>query len=85
MIGIIYKFTIIYGKVDIRPYYIGQHWEKISVENFLRKKGKSYYTGSGTLWNSYLNKLRGNAGGRIGATLFTEKSCMQKMVFLKKH
>ena len=36
----------------------------MSGDNGGRKKGKSYYTGSGTLWNSYLNKLRGKCRGK---------------------
>lgn len=60
MIGIIYKFTIVCGKVKKRnkcPFYIGQHWERISVENFIHKKGKCYYSGSGC------NVLHGTANG----------------------
>lgn len=61
MIGIIYKFTIVCGKVKKRnkcPFYIGQHWERISIENFMRKKGKCYYPGSGSNWDKYINELR---------------------------
>lgn len=61
MIGIIYKFTIVCGKVRKRnkcPFYIGQHWEKISVENFIHKKGRCYYSGSGSNWDKYINELR---------------------------
>ena len=61
MIGIIYKFTIVCGKVKKRnkcPFYIGQHWEKISVENFLSKSKCSCYTGGGVHWNKFINKLR---------------------------
>lgn len=59
MIGIIYKFTIVallkhYGH---RPFYIGQHWEKKSIEHFLKSKKNNYY-GGGTLWNNYLKCLK---------------------------
>ena len=60
MIGIIYKFSI--ENVDIIKeksiFYIGQHWEKISVENFLSTDGCRCYTGSGSLWNKYVRKLK---------------------------
>lgn len=60
MIGIIYKFTIVCGKVKKRnkcPFYIGQHWEKISVDNFIHKRGRYYYQGSGVDWYKYIRKL----------------------------
>lgn len=60
MIGVVYKFTIICGKIkaDKRPFYVGQHWEKISVENFLSKSSCRCYTGGGSIWNKYVNKLK---------------------------
>lgn len=60
MIGIIYKFSI--ENVDIIEkesiFYIGQHWEKISVENFLSTDSCRCYTGGGSLWNKYVRKLK---------------------------
>ena len=60
MIGIIYKFTIVCGKVkrgNKCPFYIGQHWEKISIDNFIHKRGRYYYQGSGVDWYKYIRKL----------------------------
>lgn len=63
MIGIIYKFTIV-AKVKFNgqtPFYIGQHWEKRSVEFFkevsLNNQSIRYF-GSGALWNSCLKRLK---------------------------
>lgn len=60
MIGIIYKFSI--NNVDIIKeksiFYIGQHWEKISIENFLSTDSCHCYTGGGSLWNKYVGKLK---------------------------
>ena len=58
MIGIIYKFTIKIGYkfCGCKPFYIGQHWEKTSIENF--KSYKSTYWGSGSIWNDFLNKIK---------------------------
>ena len=63
MIGIIYKFTIICGKLhkDYMPFYIGQHWEKKSVEHFLSKKFDGYI-GSGSIWYYYISKLKSEYG-----------------------
>ena len=62
MIGIIYKFTIIakYKIHDCKPYYVGQHWEKRSVEHFLSNKVYSLknYEGSGTLWLNLIKRLK---------------------------
>lgn len=59
MIGIIYKFTIVakYKMDGYSPFYVGQHWEKGSVQHFL-KQNKSNYPGSGSIWNDFLNKLK---------------------------
>lgn len=61
-IGIIYKFTIVCGKVKRKdlpfPFYVGQHWEYISVDNFLSKKYSMRYWGSGIIWLNLLKKLR---------------------------
>lgn len=59
MIGIIYKFTIIakYKYDDHKPFYVGQHWEKVSAKNFLSKRYSKYY-GSGNIWNKYIEKLK---------------------------
>lgn len=60
MIGIIYKFTIVCGRVKKRnrcPFYIGQHWERISIDNFIHKRGRNYYQGSGVDWDKYICKL----------------------------
>ena len=57
-IGIIYKFTII-AKIKRdghKPFYIGQHWEKRSIEYFLSRD--SDYYGSGTIWLDYVDGLR---------------------------
>lgn len=63
MIGIIYKFTIV-AKVKFNgqtPFYIGQHWEKLSVE-FFKKNSlddvSDRYYGSGVIWNKLLRKLK---------------------------
>ena len=58
LIGIIYKFTIIAKskRDNCKPFYIGQHWEKCSVERFLSRK--SDYWGSGNIWLSHLDWLR---------------------------
>lgn len=57
-VGIIYKFTILvkYRLFNNRIFYIGQHWDKRSVENFL--SSKSNYWGGGTIWNRYLELLK---------------------------
>lgn len=58
MIGIIYKFTIV-AKVTLdehKPFYIGQHWEPVSVEHFLSRK--SDYWGSGSLWREQISILK---------------------------
>lgn len=58
MIGIIYKFTIISieKRESHKPFYIGQHWEKKSVEHFLNRY--TNYWGSGNIWLEYLNHLK---------------------------
>lgn len=60
MIGIIYKFTIkdVDALKEKSLFYIGQHWEKISVENFLSTESCRCYTGGGSLWGAYVNKLK---------------------------
>lgn len=57
-IGIIYKFTILvkYRLFHHKVFYIGQHWEKRSVEKFL--SSKSNYWGGGTIWNRYIELLK---------------------------
>lgn len=58
MIGIIYKFTIL-AKIKRdghKPFYIGQHWEKRSIEYFLSRD--SDYYGSGTIWLDSVDGLR---------------------------
>ena len=59
MIGIIYKFTILakYKMYDHKPFYVGQHWEKRSVADFL-KHNISNYSGSGSIWDDFINKLK---------------------------
>ncbi len=60
MIGIIYKFTILdddYKFHSKRPFYIGQHWHKFSVEHFL-SGDTYYYSGGGSIWNIYLSSIR---------------------------
>ena len=57
-IGIIYKFTIL-AKIKRdghKPFYIGQHWEKRSIEYFLSRD--SDYYGSGTIWLDSVKGLR---------------------------
>ena len=63
MIGIIYKFTIVCGKFNKEhmPFYIGQHWEKKSIEHFLSKKFDGYI-GSGSIWYDYISKLKSEYG-----------------------
>ena len=59
MIGIIYKFTIL-AKVKYfghKPFYVGQHWEKRSVEDFLKRETVNYQ-GSGITWLKCFNKLK---------------------------
>lgn len=58
MLGIIYKFTIV-AKLKMdghQPFYVGQHCNAKSVEQFLNFN--YYYIGSGTIWNSFLDKLK---------------------------
>ena len=59
MIGIIYKFTILarYRMDGHKPFYVGQHWEKRSVSDFL-KHNISNYSGSGSIWDDFINKLK---------------------------
>jgi hypothetical protein len=68
MIGIIYRFTIIakYKINGYKPFYIGQHWEKRSVEHFLSNKVYSLknYEGSGTLWCNLIKKLKNDFGDK---------------------
>lgn len=57
MIGIIYKFSI---RAKIKydgnlPYYIGQHWERKSIEYFLSRQG---YLGSGAIWQDIISGLK---------------------------
>lgn len=58
MIGIIYKFTIVavVKRDGFKPFYVGQHWEKNSVEEFSSKN--SNYWGSGNIWLEYLNNIK---------------------------
>ena len=51
MIGIIYKFTILSSvkRNGNKPFYVGQHWEKRSLERF-SSSSVSNYPGSGTIW-----------------------------------
>lgn len=63
MIGIIYKFTVVAKyKIDgCKPFYVGQHMEKISVEYFAStslKNSSFRYYGSGVIWNKILNKIK---------------------------
>ena len=53
MYGIIYKFTIIakYKFDGHKPFYVGQHWEKRSVEHF-SSSSVCNYDGSGKIWNN---------------------------------
>lgn len=64
MLGIIYKFTILdndYKFNNKRPFYIGQHWHKFSVEHFL--SGETYYySGGGSIWNAYMSSIRRKHG-----------------------
>lgn len=59
MIGIIYKFTLIeeYELNGHKPFYIGQHWEKRSVSEFISSE-TYYYSGGGSIWNLYLKSLK---------------------------
>lgn len=59
MYGIIYKFTIIakYKFDGHRPFYVGQHWEKRSVEHF-SSSSVCNYDGSGKIWNNFIKRLK---------------------------
>lgn len=59
MINVIYKFTIIsFLKRDgNKPFYVGQHIEKKSVEHFLNKCNYNY-DGSGSIWIDYVEGLK---------------------------
>lgn len=59
MDGIIYKFTIIakYKFDGHKPFYVGQHWEKRSIEHFL-SSSVSNYSGSGKIWTDFINRLK---------------------------
>ena len=59
MIGIIYKFTILarYRMDGHKPFYVGQRWERKSVDKFL-SRNCSNYNGSGSIWNDFLGKLK---------------------------
>lgn len=59
MIGVIYKLTIVakYKMNGCKPFYIGQHWEKRSVEDFLKRK-PNVYIGSGSIWYDFIRRLK---------------------------
>ena len=59
MIGIIYKFTILarYRMDGHKPFYVGQHWERISVDNFILRKRSNYY-GCGRIWNKFVKRIK---------------------------
>lgn len=59
MYGIIYKFTIIakYKFDGHKPFYVGQHWEKRSIEHF-SSSSVSNYDGSGKIWNNFIKRLK---------------------------
>lgn len=59
MYGIIYKFTIIakYKFDGHKPFYVGQHWEKRSVEHF-SSSNVCNYDGSGKIWNNFIKRLK---------------------------
>lgn len=59
MVGIIYKFTItaLLKREGQKPFYIGQHWEKKSIEHFISNK-RYNYDGSGSIWICYLEKIK---------------------------
>ena len=59
MIGIIYKFTVLarYKMNGHKPFYVGQRWERKSVDKFL-SRNCSNYNGSGSIWNDFLDRLK---------------------------
>ena len=59
MIGIIYKFTILakYRMDGHKPFYVGQRWERKSIDKFL-SRNCSNYSGSGSIWNDFLDRLK---------------------------
>lgn len=60
MKGIIYKFTITASRYKFdghKPFYVGQRWEKRSIEYFLSSEFHNY-TGSGSIWKDFVNKLK---------------------------
>jgi len=40
-----------------KPFYVGQRWERKSVDKFL-SQNCSNYNGSGSIWNDFLGKLK---------------------------
>lgn len=58
MIGVIYRFSIIalLKRDNKRVFYIGQHWEKDSVDSFLSKFDS--YWGSGNIWLEYVAEIK---------------------------